>query len=311
MKAIKLNAPGGVEELVYTELEIPSLQPGEVLVRMKAISINPVDVKSSQGKGFYGRIKDENPIILGWDISGVVEASKSDTFKIGDEVFGMINFPGHGKAYAEYIAAPANQLAIKPKNISHDEAAAATLAALTAWQVLVHNAQVQPGQKVLIHAASGGVGHFAIQIAKHLGAHVTGTSSAKNKDFVLSLGADVHIDYQDYNWDTQADEYDFVLDAIGGENFERSVKITKTGGTVISIPSGLNEELSEIAIAKGVKGYFVLVQSNGADMKQIASLLEKGIIKAHIAQKFAFEQMKEAHSQLDTGRTAGKIVVTV
>ncbi|WP_421938494.1 NADP-dependent oxidoreductase [Pedobacter sp.] len=311
MKAIKLNAPGGVEELVYMETEIPNLQPGEVLVKTKAISINPVDVKSRQGKGFHGRIKDEKPIILGWDISGVVTASESDIFKIGDEVFGMVNFPGHGKAYAEYVTAPANQLALKPKNITHEAAAAATLVALTAWQVLVKNAQVQPGQKVLIHAASGGVGHFAVQIAKHLGAQVTGTSSAKNKDFVMNLGADHHIDYQNYNWDAQVDEYDFVLDAIGGDNFEQSIRITKAGGTVISIPSGLNDELTENASAKGVKGYFVLVQSNGEDMKQIASLLEKGIIKTHIAQVFSFEQMREAHLQQESGRTVGKIVVKV
>lgn len=311
MKAIKLNAPGGVEELVYMETEIPNLQPGEVLVKTKAISINPVDVKSRQGKGFYGRIKDEKPIILGWDISGVVTESESDIFKIGDEVFGMVNFPGHGKAYAEYVTAPANQLALKPKNITFEAAAAATLVALTAWQVLVNNAQVQPGQKVLIHAASGGVGHFAVQIAKHLGAQVTGTSSAKNKDFVMNLGADHHIDYQSYSWDVQADEYDFVLDAIGGDNFEQSIRITKAGGTVISIPSGLNDELTESASAKGVKGYFVLVQSNGEDMKQIASLLEKGIIKTHIAQVFSFAQMREAHLQQESGRTVGKIVVKV
>lgn len=311
MKAIKLNAPGGVEELVYVETEIPNLQPGEVLVKTKAISINPVDVKSRQGKGFYGRIKDEKPIILGWDISGVVTASESDIFKIGDEVFGMVNFPGHGKAYAEYVTAPANQLALKPKNITHEAAAAATLVALTAWQVLVKNAQVQSGQKVLIHAASGGVGHFAVQIAKHLGAQVTGTSSAKNKDFVMNLGADHHIDYQNYSWNAQADEYDFVLDAIGGDNFEQSIRITKAGGTVISIPSGLNDELTESAGAKGVKGYFVLVQSNGEDMKQIASLLEKGIIKTHIAQVFSFAQMREAHLQQESGRTVGKIVVKV
>ena len=142
----------------------------------------------------YGRIKTERPLILGWDIAGVVEDSQSDLFKAGDEVFGMVNFPGHGKAYAEYVAVPAGQLALKPRNISFEEAAASTLVALTAWQALVTNAGVQKGQNVLIHAASGGVGHIAVQIAKYLGATVTGTSSARNRDFVLSLGADRHID---------------------------------------------------------------------------------------------------------------------
>ena len=196
MKAIVLKTPGGVENLTIQEVERPTIKSGEVLIQVKAISINPVDVKSRSGKGVYGRIKDENPLILGWDILGIVVESEDAKFKTGDAVFGMVQFPGHGRAYAEYVAAPASQLALKPQNITYEEAAAATLVALTAWQALVKNAQVQKGQKVLIHAASGGVGHMAVQIAKYLGATVVGTSSAKNRDYVLGLGADAHIDYQ-------------------------------------------------------------------------------------------------------------------
>lgn len=311
MKAIVLKTAGDVENLEYVELAKPVTQEGEVLIKVKAISINPVDVKSRQGKGVYGRIKEENPLILGWDISGIVEESKSSEFKIGDEVFGMVNFPGHGKAYAEYVTAPANQLALKPQNISFEEAAASTLVALTAYQALVHNANIQKGQNVLVHAASGGVGHIAVQIAKHLRAKVTGTSSLKNKDFVLGLGADSHIDYHNFDWTNADEEFDFVLDTIGGNNIDHSLEVTKKGGSIISIPTGLNEEVTAKAESKGVKGYFILVQSSGDDMKLIANLLESGAVKVHVSKTFRFEQMREAHLEQETGRTVGKIVVTL
>jgi NADPH:quinone reductase-like Zn-dependent oxidoreductase len=309
MNVFILNSPGDVSQLQLKEIDQPAIQAGEVLVQVKAISINPVDVKSRAGKGVYGRLKDINPLILGWDISGIVTESKSDQFKIGDQVFGMVNFPGHGKAYAEFVAAPAAHLAIKPENISHEEAAAATLAVLTAYQAINDHANVQAGQKVLVHAAAGGVGHFAVQIAKILGAHVTGTSSAKNKEFVLSLGADAHIDYTSYDWASHPEEFDFVLDTVGGDTIDKSLLVTKRGGTIISIPTGLNETVTEKAKAKGVKGYFILVQSNGTDMQEIAALLEKGTLKAHVSASYPFEQMADAHLQVESGRTVGKVVV--
>lgn len=311
MKAIVLKEAGNVENLEYVELKKTTINDGEVLIKVKAISINPVDIKSRAGKGVYGRIKTENPLILGWDISGIIEETKSSDFKVGDKVFGMVNFPGHGKAYAEYVAVPANQLALKPKNISFEDAAASTLVALTAYQALVHNANIQEGQNVLVHAASGGVGHITVQIAKYLGAQVTGTSSAKNKDFVLSLGADSHIDYHGFDWKSAGRTFDFVLDTIGAENIDHSLEVTKEGGSIISIPTGLNEEVTAKAEAKGVKGYFILVQSSGEDMKQIASLLESGVVKPHVSKVFPFEQMREAHLEQETGRTVGKIVVTL
>ncbi|WP_268223395.1 NADP-dependent oxidoreductase [Sinomicrobium oceani] len=310
MKAIVLQAPGGVNNLVIQDMDKPAITTGEVLVRVKAISINPVDIKTRNGKGIYGRIKDEKPLVLGWDISGTVVESLDAKFQIGDEVFGMVNFPGHGKAYAEYVAAPASQLALKPQNISHEEAAATTLVALTAWQALVTNANVRKGQKVLIHAASGGVGHMAVQIAKYSGATVVGTSSAKNRDFVLGLGADAHIDYHDYDWTAHPREFDFVLDTIGGDNIDHSLEVTREGGSIISIPTSLNEEVTSKAASKGVKGYFILVQSDGGDMEKIAALLEKGILKPHIYKIYGFDQIKEAYLQQETGRTVGKLVIT-
>lgn len=309
MKAILLTSPGGTDKLLHDDIEMPLIKEGEVLVQVKAISINPVDVKTRSGKGVYGRIKEEYPLILGWDISGVVTESRSPEFKIGDEVFGMVNFPGHGKAYAEYVAAPADHLSIKPGNVSHEEAAAATLAALTAYQALVKYGKVRAGQKVLIHAAAGGVGHYAVQMARHLGAHVTGTSSIRNRELIVQLGASDHIDYHNYDWANAMPQFDFILDTIGGENIDRSLYVAKPGSTLISIPSGLNEAVTEKAKTKGVNGYFFLVSSNGEDMKAIADYLEQGVVRSHISQTFAFKDMDKAHAQMESGRTVGKIII--
>jgi NADPH:quinone reductase-like Zn-dependent oxidoreductase len=311
MKAISLNDFGGTEVLGRTEVPVPMIGPTQVLVQLKSLSINPVDVKTRAGKGLAGRIKDQLPVILGWDISGVVveTGTEVNTFKTGDEVFGMVAFPKLAGAYAEFVASEAADLALKPANISHNEAAAATLAALTAWQALYHNARIQPGQRVLIHAAAGGVGHYAVQIAKHLGAYVIGTSSAENRDFVLSLGADEHIDYKARPFEEAASDLDFVLDAIGGEYIDRSLKVIKKGGTIISIPSGLNETVTEKATALGINGYFILVHPSAEDMASVADLLEKGILKSHVSKLFSFDDMAAAHLQIESGRTVGKVAL--
>jgi NADPH:quinone reductase-like Zn-dependent oxidoreductase len=313
MKAIILKQAGGTESLEFVDITKPGIQNDEVLIKVKAISINPVDIKTRVGKSLYNELKSNSPIILGWDVSGIITevGSAVTQFKAGDEVFGMINFPGHGKAYAEYVAAPAPDLALKPANISHEEAAAATLAALTAWQAVVTNGKVSKGQKCVIQAASGGVGHYAVQIAKHLGAYVIATSSAANKDFVMNLGADEHVDYKKHRIDEVVNDADFVLDPMGGDNIDPSLNAVKKGGTVIVLPSMYNDLVEEKAKAKGVKGYFFIVQSNGDDMKKLAELLGKGIIRSHVSKTFPFEKMEEAHLQIETGRTVGKIVVTV
>ncbi|MFD2522298.1 NADP-dependent oxidoreductase [Emticicia soli] len=311
MKAVVLKAFGGVENFSVEEISVPTIQDNEVLVAIKAVSINPVDVKTRSGKAMAGRLKEDSPVILGWDISGVVSEVGNDVkdFKIGDEVFGMVNFPGHGKAYAEYVAAPAAHLALKPANISHEEAAAATLAALTAWQALNTHSKINTGDRVLIHAAAGGVGHFAVQIAKHLGAYVIGTASAANKDFVLSLGADEHFDYKAQPFEEAINNIDFVLDTVGGDNIERSFEVVKRGGTVITIPSNTSEGIVEKAKAKGINGFFFLVQSNGEDMKQIADLIEKGIIKPYVSAVYSFDEVGKAHEQIETGSTRGKVII--
>jgi NADPH:quinone reductase-like Zn-dependent oxidoreductase len=312
MKAIILVQPGSISNLVMRDINTSQIGDEEVLVQVKSISINPVDAKTRQGGGIYnyGNVNKQSDLILGWDISGIVTATNSTRFAIGDEVFGMVNFPGVGSAYAEYVAAPAAHLALKPANISHQEAAAATLAPLTALQVL-RDAGVKQGDRILIHAASGGVGHYAVQLAKEIGAYVIGTSSTSNREFVLSLGADEHFDYQVGNLADATRDIDFVFDSLGPDNIIKSLPVIKNGGKVISIVTQFNDDLTAQLAAKNVSGKFLLVQSSGEDMNYLATLLENGKLKSHISKSFAFDEMADAHQQIESGRTVGKIVVNI
>ncbi|MEI3790630.1 MULTISPECIES: NADP-dependent oxidoreductase [unclassified Chryseobacterium] len=313
MKAIVLEKFGGTECLIYKNIEKPEIKTNEVLIKVKAVSINPVDIKvRSRHAPLAKELAQYNPLILGWDISGeVVEVGSEVTqFHIDDEVFGMVNFVGHGKGYAEYVAAPAEHFTLKPKNITHIEAAASTMAALTAWQAFNSYGKLRSTDKVLIHAASGGVGHFAVQIAKYRGAYVIGTSSLSNRDFVLKQGADEHIDYHATSFEKVLRDLDFVLESIGGKNFQKSVQVLKPFGTIVTLPSGHTEDDELRAREKKLHAcYFMSVYSDGIDMKQIASLLEAGILKPYVSHVFEFEEMAKAHQQIETGRTVGKVVV--
>jgi NADPH:quinone reductase-like Zn-dependent oxidoreductase len=318
MKAMILKSPGGVENLVIEEIPVPVIGDDEVLVKVAAISINPVDATLRRNGDFLRLVlhlqKDEAPVILGWDISGVVEATGRAVTRLrkGDEVFGMVNFTGHGKAYAEYVAAREDQLAIKPSMISHQEAAAGTLAALTAWQTLAHFADVKTGDKVLIHSAAGGVGHFAVQIARHLGAHVIGTSSAANRDFVLSLGAHEHIDYGAQRFEDVVTDADLVVDSIADiHHLERSLQVVKTRGKLISLVMFPDERLSRMALMSRKFLYRMEVASDGRDMESIAGLLAHRRIRSHVSRTFSFDHLPLAHQQLESGHTQGKVVITL
>ena len=318
MKAITLKQNGGIENLVLSEIEIPKIKADELLVRVKAISINPVDAFARKNKQTVEAIlkpkNEEQVLILGWDISGIVEevGKEIKNFKKGDDVFGMVNFIGQGKAYAEFVAAPANQLAIKPQNISYEEAAAATLAALTAWQALVSICKIKKGDKVLIHAAGGGVGHYAVQIAKNFGAYVIGTASSAKRNFVLQLGADEFIDYTSEKFEEKVNDADIVLDSIpGSEHLLRSLEAVRKGGKVISLKSSAEGIIADKIKAKDIIFNRMMVRSNGDDMKKIAKLLEEGKIHSHISQKYSFKDLPKAHQQIETGKTRGKIVVVI
>ena len=313
MKAIILEKAGGVENLISTEVENSSIQDNEVLVKVKAISVNPVDYKVRGNEDVLTMISGpKRPAILGWDISGTVEAIGDNVsqFEIGDKVFGMVNFLGSGNAYAEFVASPADHLAKIPEGLSFEDAAATTLAALTALQVLER--RVRKDDRVLIHAGSGGVGHFAIQIAKSLGAYVITTSSAKNKDFVMGLGADEHIDYRAQAFQEVVSDIDFVFDMFNGDILLNSIRVAKEGGSIISLPTPeFSEDIINLAKERNVDVGFIMVQSSGKDMNTLKNLLEQGAIKPHVSKTFAFSDMQKAHEQLESGRTVGKIVVTI
>ena len=313
MKAIVLTEAGSPDNLKLQNVDKPQPKEDEVLINVKAISINPVDVKTRKGGALLEGLQKDPPVILGWDVAGDVTAVGSGVkkFKEGDRVFGMINFPGAGRAYAEYATAPEAHLAHIPENVHYEEAAATTLAALTAWQVLVHQAKIVAGKRVLVHAAAGGVGHFAVQIAKHFGAWVAGTASAANHAFLKSLGVDQPIDYTREDFSQTLKDIDVVLDPIGGETTVKSLQAMRRGGTLVSIVGGVKEAVLSLSKEKAatVKNY--LVHSSGEDMEQLAALLKDGKLKPAVSQRYAFEQMPEAHRQIEAGKTKGKIVVNV
>jgi NADPH:quinone reductase-like Zn-dependent oxidoreductase len=311
MKAYLLHEAGGPENLVLGETQRPSLKSGEVLIKVKAIGINPADAIYRNNPVFItATFGDERPVVIGWDISGdiVEKTDNTDGYEVGDAVLALLQ---SARGYAEFVAVNVGLLAHKPSNISYEEAAAAPMAGLSAWQPLVHGMTIRKGNRILIHGAAGGVGHFAIQIAKYLCAEVIATSSSKNRDFVLSLGADTHIDYQSEQFWKLIEEVDFVFDTVGGETLERSIEITKNGGVIISIVAPANDNLMSKAKERTVNLSLRALTFSGQDLRAFAELMSKGIIRSSIAKTYPFTSMVEAHKQVETRRTAGKIVLKV
>ena len=313
MRAYLTETAGGPEVLIEKLVDLPVIAADEVLVETKATGLNPADYKvrsEDQGLDMIGG--GERPVILGWDVAGVVVETGSDVdgFHKGERVFGMVNFPGQGKAYAEYVAAPAAHIAKIPDSTSFPDAAATALAALTAYQVL--NGKIKTDERVLIHAGSGGVGHFAVQMANQMGAYVISTSSGKNRDFVMSLGADEHIDYRTQKFDEVLDDMDFVFDTVGGKTMEDSVNVLRKGGHLVTLLAfEPPAELVEKATSRGATISTALVQSNGADMAALADMLAAGTLKPTIANTFDFGELPAAHAELELGRSVGKVVVTI
>ncbi|MCT9144492.1 NADP-dependent oxidoreductase [Streptomyces violarus] len=307
MRAISQDVLGGPEVLKEVEVERPVPGPNQVLVRVRAAGVNPTDWKHRATGGFLG----DAPFVLGWDVSGVVEAVGIGVvaFAPGDEVFGMLPYPyGHG-SHAEYVIAPVRALTRKPAGIDHVQAGALPLVSLTAWQALVEHADVRPGQRVLIHAAAGGVGHVAVQIAKARGAHVIGTASAGKHEFLRGIGVDETVDYRETDFTEAVKDIDVVLDTIGGDNALRSLRVLRPGGVVVSILPGGSNDFYEEAERLGVRGLRMLVDADRSDMRAIADLAETGKLRATIAGTFPLSAAAEAHASGDTGRTTGKLVL--
>jgi NADPH:quinone reductase-like Zn-dependent oxidoreductase len=309
MRAISQDVLGGPEVLKEVEVERPAPRPNEVLVRVRAAGVNPTDWKHRA----TGRFLGEPPFVLGWDVSGVVEATGTGValFRPGDEVFGMLSYPfGHG-SHAQYVTAPARTFALKPSNIDHTQAGALPLVSLTAWQALVETANVQPGQRVLIHAAAGGVGHVAVQIAKARGAYVIGTASADKHEFLAGLGADELIDYRETDFAAAVRDVDVVLDAVGGDYLHRSLRILRKGGLLVTLVPRGSKELPREAEKLGVRATEMLVDADHTGMKEIAALVEAGRLRATIASTFPLAEAAKAHTLGETGRTTGKLVLVV
>ncbi|NTE04350.1 NADP-dependent oxidoreductase [Agrobacterium tumefaciens] len=308
MKAIRIHEFGGPEVLSIDEIQIPQPEKDEVLIRVHATSVNPVDWKIRAGLR-KEKFPSKLPLTLGWDVSGVIEATgeKVSDFKKGDEVYGRPD-PTKNGAYAEYIVVKANLLSIKPISIGHTEAAAVPLAGLTAWQGLFDHGLLKEGQKVLIHAAAGGVGTYAVQFAKSKGAYVIGTASDQNIEFLKKLGADEVIDYHMENFETKLNDIDLVLDMIGGDTQLKSIDVLKPGGRLITTlaPEFVNE-----AKAKNVHLSSYVAQSIPAQLAEIAQLIDAGKVKPIIDQVLPFTDAKKAHISSEQGHTRGKIVLQV
>ncbi|WP_431773573.1 NADP-dependent oxidoreductase [Streptomyces cucumeris] len=315
MRAISQDAFGGPEVLRPVEVPRPEPLPTEVLVRVVAAGVNPVDHKTREGGGMAG-VLGEPPFILGWDVSGVVEATGFGvhTLEPGDEVYGMPWFPRAAGGYAEYVTAPSRQFARKPRSIGHEEAAAVPLAALTAWQILTDSAGVRSGERVLIHAAAGGVGHFAVQFAKHLGAHVIGTARAAKHDWLRGLGADELVDYTAVRFEDAVRDVDVVVDLIGDEvddTSTRSLETLRPGGRLVAVPSGVSPELIERAATRGFRVSPYLVEPDGPALTRIAELIDAGEVAVEVEDVLPLEEAAEAHRRLAEGRTRGKLVLRV
>jgi NADPH:quinone reductase-like Zn-dependent oxidoreductase len=314
MRAVTQKEFGGREVLSVEEVARPEPLPTEVLVRVHAAGVNPVDWKTREGQGMAGL--QSLPLILGWDVSGVVEevGFGVTTLAPGDEVYGMPWFPRAAGGYAEYVTAPARQWARKPASLDHVHAAAVPLAALTAWQILTDTARVRAGQRVLITAAAGGVGHFAVQFARHLGAHVIGTASAARHAWLKELGAQETIDYTTTRFEEAASDVDVVVDLVGDAHDDtstRALKVLRPDGLLVAVPGGVSPELAAAARTAGVRATGYLVEPDGPALTTIAGLIDSGEVSVEVADTFPLERAAEAHAQGETGRTRGKLVLTV
>ncbi|MET8698808.1 NADP-dependent oxidoreductase [Kitasatospora sp. NPDC004723] len=307
MRAVVQQTVGGPEVLEVVETDRPAPLSAEVLVRVHAAGVNPVD--AAVRSGMYPLL-GEPPFGVGWDISGVVEeAAPGARFKVGDEVFGMPFFPRAATGYAEYIAVPSRQVARKPASLDHVQAAALPLAALTAWQGLVDAAGLAEGQRVLIHRAAGGVGHLAVQIAKARGAHVIALASEPKHEFVRSLGADEVLDYREEGFLERVGRVDVVFDS--SSQGTASLAVLPEGGVLVSIMEHWNTALAAEVEAAGRRFAGVSVEPDYASLEAIARLVDEGRIRPHIAETFPLEEAGKAHELIATGRTQGKIVLTV
>ena len=295
-------------EIEIADIDPPELKDDSVLIAVHAASLNPIDYILQSGV-MKEMIPLEFPHVMGFDVSGeITEVGKAVTgFKVGDAVFARANQQDAG-AIAQTARLKATEMALKPENISHQEAASIPLAGLTAWQALISKAKLKSGDKVLIHAGSGGVGTLAIQIAKHFGAHVATTCSPRNADLVRDLGADVVIDYKTEAFDEVLSDYDIVFDMIGGETLNRSFKVLKQGGTLVSIKG---QDTENLAPEYGVRFEWFFMEPDGAMLADLGALNKEQVVKPVIDSVYPMNETAKAYEALKDGHAVGKIVIAV
>lgn len=311
MKAIVQHELGGPEVLRVEEVAVPEPIPTEVQVRVQAAGVNPVDFKTRQGKGMAA-VLGAPPFTVGWDVCGEVTAVGTGVtrFAVGDEVFGMPWFPRRAGAYAEFVTAPSRHFEHKPHAFSVEEAGALPLAGLTAWQVVVDTIRVQEGDDVLIHGGAGGVGHLAVQIAAARGANVFATARRDQADFLAELGAKRTLDYRDDDFDAQLSDLDSVIDFTGRYG-ERSLATLRPGGTLVSVPSGVDPKLHELAAAGHKRATGILVEPDPVGLAGLCDLIERGKLEIELGEAFELEGAADAHRLAEGSHGAGKIVLRV
>lgn len=312
MKALQISQFGSSEQLQYTELPKPELNQGQVLVKNAAAGVNPIDWKTCAGGGAAPFIGDL-PFIPGWEFAGTVEEVADDVteFKAGDEVFGFINFPERAGCFAEYIAAPADQISLRPKELPAEAAAGLALAGLTAWQALFDKGQLQASKQVVVLAGAGGVGHLAVQLAKWMGARVVTTASPENHEFLKELGADLVIDYRSENLTDHIHNVDLVIDGVGGEVGIDALRCVKPGGTLVTLPSVTKDEV--IAAGKKMKVVVepIRVEPNAEQLDRLAGLYADRKLSLLLAETFPLQEAGKAFDLSKTGKVKGKLVLTV
>lgn len=312
MKALQISQFGSSEQLQYIELPKPELNQGQVLVKNAAAGVNPIDWKTCAGGGaapFIGNL----PFIPGWEFAGTVEEVADDVteFKVGDEVFGFINFPERAGCFAEFIAAPADQISLRPKELPAEAAAGLALAGLTAWQALFDKGQLQASKQVVVLAGAGGVGHLAVQLAKWMGARVVTTASPENHEFLKELGADLVIDYRSANLTDHIHNVDLVIDGVGGEVGIDALRCVKPGGTLVTLPSVTKDEV--IAAGKKMKVVVepIRVEPNAEQLDRLAGLYADRKLSLLLAKTFPLQDAGKAFDLSKTGKVKGKLVLTV
>lgn len=311
MRAVVLHEYGGPEVLAVERLTLPQPIPTEVQVQVRTAGVNPVDVKTRAGKGMAA-VLGEPPVRIGWDVCGVVtELGAGVTrLRVGDEVFGMPWFPRQAGAYAEYVTAPSRHFATKPAVLSDEEAGALPLAGLTAWQIIVDTIGLRSGDDVLIHGAAGGVGHLAVQIAKARGANVIGTARAEQAGWLGELGADRVVDYRHERFEDLVSELDAVIDLTGGYG-ERSLPTLRPSGMLVSVPSGVSQELLDRAAELGKRATGFLVEPDPVGLAGLCHLVEAGRLQVRVDRAFDLAEAAAAHRHAEAGHDGGKIVLRV